>query len=265
MDRLTDFERHVSLHIQRTRKLAEAARELPEYSDLPVELVRDFLDLHDQSKINRSQAFLAQHRLEGRRESLLQSLHRLRGTSNSEVSAVAQKLNDVDNEVAHAFFQKEKLLTPEGRLSWKALMLLEIEKIADLVDRGLEPVTAQEFGRSMRPASEWFELSAFRAADPLAQALEVSPESAARRLQSLTTLDSVARVKAERELARQSGLAISEIRKARFEVGQFRRMALAAGRLESRYAQIVHGLEFRPVSRTDRCGLAAAQALVAPR
>jgi hypothetical protein len=42
-------------------------------------------------------------------------------------------------------------------------LLREIERIADFVDRGFDPVAAEEFGRAMQPASSFLREPAERA------------------------------------------------------------------------------------------------------
>ena len=83
----------------------------------------------------------------------------------------------MDAEVAMAFFKKKNLLTPEGRPNAVAEKLLELEKIADLVDRGKSPVSAEEFGRPMDSASSFFGKQAERVrTDPALSAAQKSAE-----------------------------------------------------------------------------------------
>jgi hypothetical protein len=68
----------------------------------------------------------------------------------AQARALIDRFNAADAEDVRAFFERY----PEARGAQEPLQLLE--KIADLVDRGSSPLSPEEFGRPMLPASRFF-------------------------------------------------------------------------------------------------------------
>jgi hypothetical protein len=118
-------------------------------------LIQEFLKLHDQAKVDTDLSH-------SRPKPILDDLYAIYGKklSPEEVQAarkIVQELNDIDATIALKFFQKRGLLDADGKPNAIAKKLLEIEKAADLADRGMSPVSPEEFGRPMDPASKFFE------------------------------------------------------------------------------------------------------------
>jgi hypothetical protein len=176
---INDFFDHVVSHIERTVELASELKRLhPErYRDVDDELLRVFMNRHDFAKIEKEAK-------SGRRP-FLNGLYRLYGrdfdTFSQEEKTLAFKyralLNQKDAEHAMNFFKAynhdNQFIDEHGKLTPLAEKFLEIERVADKTDRGLSPVSAEEFNRAkMQLGSVYIE-------DPtekqLAESLEKSP------------------------------------------------------------------------------------------
>ena len=148
-----DFLRHTKLHIKRVRELGlYLVNNYPERFDhLSVELAEKFLSLHDQSKVNfkyspQAPIYQRLYRFYGINDQYLDEFeHRERGLLINE-------LNGIDHMVSNNFFRDFNLVS-KGET---ARQLLELEKIADYVDRGMSPVSREEFAKKMVPGSDYF-------------------------------------------------------------------------------------------------------------
>ena len=135
------------------------------FHDVNPQILEEFLLLHDQSKINGSAEFLSRHELEAA-ESISSKLYQnysidfaaIPDAWKKETGDLVNQLNAVDKDVAIAFFRKKGLLGASEDIDSNPLVqkYLNIEKVADLVDRGTSPVTSEEFGRAMLPAHTFF-------------------------------------------------------------------------------------------------------------
>lgn len=175
---LQDFFDHVASHIERTVELASELKRLhPErYKDVDDELLRIFMNRHDFAKIEID--------LRTGKRPFLVGLYRLYGrdfnTFSQEEKTLAFKyraaLNSKDAEHAMKFFKaynfKNQFIDVHGNLTPLAEKFLEIERVADKTDRGLSPVSAEEFNR------EKMQLGSVYIEDPtekkLAESLEKS-------------------------------------------------------------------------------------------
>jgi hypothetical protein len=70
---------------------------------------------------------------------------------NQQLADLIQDINSIDDQVGKDYFQYSKL--DEQTVT----SLYTIEKIADLVDRSLDPMAREEFGHEMVLASEYFQ------------------------------------------------------------------------------------------------------------
>jgi len=102
------------------------------YQEIPLDLIVGFLKLHDQSKLRESSS-RALYSVYGQNQKFADLL------TQSQMQETIQRLNEYDQEAARLFFQSTGISTDQARL------LLEIEKIADLVDRGMDPVAHEDF------------------------------------------------------------------------------------------------------------------------
>lgn len=143
---LEDFHRHTELHIKRVQTLAaQLHRAYPEhFPDLDAQLVHEFMQLHDAAKISEF----------NNRPPMLESLFQHIQNDGANMLPIITELNARDFEKRYRWFIEKKLLTPNGLPTAEAQQLLTLENISDLVDRGMNEVSPEEFGREMRPASE---------------------------------------------------------------------------------------------------------------
>lgn len=130
----SDFQKYIDLHKKRVTELGLALYQLylDRYHQVPYEYVHAFLKLHDQSKLREPNS-KALYSFYGQNQNFVDSF------TQKQMQKTIQKLNDYDHGIAQLFFQGV------GVSPWQARLLLEIEKIADLVDRGMDPVAHEDF------------------------------------------------------------------------------------------------------------------------
>lgn len=139
-----EFNTYVRLHKERTRLLALHlfSAHPQDYDQLSLELVNSFMRLHDLSK------------------SIPEVAQRLYKQYSRPLSTVSERektkfiswvnyLNERDRQIGVNFFTRHELNESQVQ------KLLELEKIADLVDRSFDPVAQEDFGKLMVPASEF--------------------------------------------------------------------------------------------------------------
>ncbi|MBL6990888.1 MAG: hypothetical protein ISR65_13975 [Bacteriovoracaceae bacterium] len=154
-------------HILRTTKVGLAVRDrFDQFDNVDPKILEEFLLLHDQTKINQSPEFSTRYELATGDESISSKLFQNYGIDFSaippawqnETKKLVSELNAADKAVALSFFRKKGLLAPTADLESSPVVqkYLLIEQIADLVDRGESPITAEEFGRPMLPAHTFF-------------------------------------------------------------------------------------------------------------
>lgn len=153
-----EFRVHVQKHRERVRLLGIDLA-LRYYPHLDTDLVSRYLSVHDISKLMTSEERLRELGYVGDRNPS-ERLFEFYGQQDLppekiyEREKVINLINNIDHEYVERFFsgyEKDK-----GRLGEDLKKeLLEIERIADLVDRGMNPVSAEEFSRKMIKASDW--------------------------------------------------------------------------------------------------------------
>ena len=142
---VSDFRQYTELHRARVHLLAREAlrREPQRFATVTPELLDRYIALHDRNKLTPE---------------FLEPLFGLYGRNVAQMSeseaaqarGLIDRFNAADAEEVRGFFEKH----PEARLAQEQLQLLE--KIADFVDRGSSPLSPEEFGRPMLPASRFF-------------------------------------------------------------------------------------------------------------
>jgi len=142
---------HNRAHIQRVRKLTLAlydrfAGELP---GVDRKLLEEFAALHDYEKNNRS---ILRKGMEPVDRSLWKKYHQILPAGGRQV---VDDLNGLDENVLRTFFKKHGMLTPGGELTELAKTYKDLTEISDFVDRGLSPVSAEEFNKEMKLGSQW--------------------------------------------------------------------------------------------------------------
>lgn len=137
-----DYRAHLESHIQRVKVLALAAQaSYPQaFSHVRRQDLDAFLDLHDAAKLKTSTFF-----------QLVKSF----GHPLPAGSELVNFLNQEDWRIRYTYFEKHGLVYADGQLSIEAQEMLGLERLADLTDRGMDPVANREFGRLMLPASEF--------------------------------------------------------------------------------------------------------------
>ncbi len=127
---------------------------------IDIKILKAFLGLHDQSKINMSTKFLHTHQID-KNSVIIEKLYsvyalpyeQLSPQQQGQMEHIIQSLNRVDANVRQEFFQKHGLLLPDGSVSDAGKQYQFIEKIADVVDRGEAAVSVEEFHGRMTKAS----------------------------------------------------------------------------------------------------------------
>jgi hypothetical protein len=150
---LADFKHHIQLHRQRVVKLGMTlAAEY--YTELDLIAVERFLKLHDRSKILNSPAQLrifGYHHPERPMQRLFEFFGQQERSAlqSQQLQQVVNDINDLDLAISKRFFAASFFNASEMDRFY------QIEKVADLVDRSLDPVAAEEFGHPMILASEY--------------------------------------------------------------------------------------------------------------
>jgi len=163
-----DFMEKMRAHIDRVERLGvqvfnELKNRYPDqFGKLKAQDVRNFLRLHDKTKLDQSPRFLKIHGLvdKPRIADTLSEFYGLskdqlekmpghiiaNGTRFDDLKYTVDLLNKVDNEVAESFLKGMPELAKE--------QLRLIEKVADGVDTAMS--RANEFSHNVLPASEFF-------------------------------------------------------------------------------------------------------------
>ena len=156
---INDFNCHIQAHKKRVTLLGMYLVNLyPSFEKETIKQlkVETFLNLHDNSKLD------VQNQTE---------LYSFYGIDFNEKKKsqffwdTIDKINEIDKELREGFFDKSNRILIEKRkfLSNKnppynnyiKNFFYMIEEIADLVDRGLDPVASEEFGKTMIPLSTY--------------------------------------------------------------------------------------------------------------
>ena len=162
----SDLQVHFSTHIERVARLGvalyQAHREL--LPGVTHDEVKDFLSVHDRTKVDDSAEFRRQFWVESGGPSFIDKLYLLYGKgyafvadpANGQAKQVIDQLNATDKRVAMDYFRRHDLLDATGEPNERAKFLLRIERIADVVDRNTDPVTMEEFNiQKQRPLSDF--------------------------------------------------------------------------------------------------------------
>jgi len=155
-----EFRLHMESHIVRVQILAMYIyRNFPEhFRHLTPELIKAFLRVHDQSKVNQTISFLIKHNLLRFDKTILTMLHKGYGNEDPNyfekyLKAVVDLLNGIDNDIRTELFTYRGLLLRDGVISVTGEELLFLEKLSDNSDRRLDPVAMEEFGRENHEAA----------------------------------------------------------------------------------------------------------------
>lgn len=112
-------------------------------------LMKKFVQKHDASKINTDSDFLSKI---NRKKLIIYELYSLYGKNFKDLSLedqkIIQELNLIDKGV------HDKFMSENNVSDWKIKFLDEVEKLADGIERGSNPVTAEEMSKKPWMESE---------------------------------------------------------------------------------------------------------------
>lgn len=134
---IEDYYYHTSLHIKRVELLAWQLykQNYNRYKTVSPFLLLEFLKLHDHTKI--------QGKFLNELYPYYGDKSHLKSKDWRHFKKLIKELNQKDKKILTNFFKDNKIKMKDRAL------FLEIEKIADLVDRNLNEVTPEEFGKNI--------------------------------------------------------------------------------------------------------------------
>jgi uncharacterized FlaG/YvyC family protein len=139
-----EFDRHLHLHRKRVLTLGLAIRERF-YPHLNYQELKSFLKYHDIGKTDL---------IHGKLQTSLSDLYRHYGTNlhdkeHEKLQKLVERINQIDKKIAMMFLESYKV-SEQNRPLFK-----KIEWLADITDRGMDPVASEEFGRKLKRAVEF--------------------------------------------------------------------------------------------------------------
>lgn len=173
-----DFFIHMKNHVQNVRILTDSLLELAEkdpemrttlglkpgqlLTPELKQLTKEFLGVHDASKINTSKEFLERY---ASREPLIKELYSIYGKTfaqmtEKEKSIIQTVINGTDAKERERFLQRKNLTNEQ------TLFMDQVEKLADGVERGSNPVTSEEMAKKVLTMTEMQEKDLARAKTP---------------------------------------------------------------------------------------------------
>ena len=173
VNNLVDFYHHTSLHKKRVVALALAALDKfpQEFPGLEKQIVMRVLGRHDDAKIDP-----AIRDVDGK--PFYQKLFKHFGAKPPR--ELIDRLNQADEKIMQTALGEEGLLpNPKdnkallARKAQQVESLLKLEKLADHVDRGMSPVSAEEFGREMWKKSAEAKKASDKGLQKMARFLEI--------------------------------------------------------------------------------------------
>lgn len=163
---LEDFYMHMRNHVANVEVMADrlfiemeknpekwkAYFGIPENASFDNKLkaqIKEFISLHDISKLNTSKEFLEKIK---RQNGIINDLYTVYGKPFKDMTESEKKivdsLNIVDKAERDAFIKKHNLPP------WAVKVIDEFEKISDGVERGMNPVTSEEMAKVVWKESE---------------------------------------------------------------------------------------------------------------
>ncbi len=172
---INEFATHIQLHVLRVQQLGlELKRLYPsEFRDVDSKTISDFLQLHDKAKLE-PQTLKELFSFFGR------PLESMSTEEKVTFNALKNKLNNHDSKIGIDFLKRKGLISSFGKITVVGRKLLLIQKITDVVDRGLDPISAIEFGKTLATGSGFIHSPK---AKMMAQALETRYTAVVRGLQ----------------------------------------------------------------------------------
>jgi hypothetical protein len=155
---LSDFMIHTEAHIARVETIGmDIADKFPEFKDVDLKLLRAYLGQHDKAKVQgwEKQGSIARelYPFYGK------NFEELTGEEKAKLKAVRDDLlKPKDERISKNFLEHHGLIV-DGRLTPMGKLFERIAMIADQVDRVMCPVSKEEWGKNMDPAttSKWLD------------------------------------------------------------------------------------------------------------
>jgi len=140
----SDFDRHLALHRKRVLALGMALRDRF-YPHIDAKELKVFLKYHDIAKTDL---------VHGKLHTSIDDLYRFYGTRLSEeqepkLKNLIELINQTDRRISLMFLDNFRC-SEQNRKIFK-----RIEWLADITDRGMDPVASEEFGRKLKAAVEF--------------------------------------------------------------------------------------------------------------
>ncbi len=156
---INDFKTHTNNHIQNVTRLGMYLYHQHKHTyfkDIPEHIVREKLLYHDFEKVAHLEA-LQQFGYTNERnfsERLYDLYGRSIGNTNFKAKALIQELNEYADKFESELLAKHNLIDQSPRSLSVIEKIQRIERVADLVERQMNPVSPEEFGvREMRSAT----------------------------------------------------------------------------------------------------------------
>jgi hypothetical protein len=154
---VSDFVMHTQAHIERVVTIGldmtseKMIQKFPEFAGIDRNLLRTYLRLHDKAKIegwDQPGSIAEQlYQFYGK------DFKKLTGVEKSKLEMVRDYvLKPRDDKISRDFLERNGLMI-EGKLAPMGVLFERIAKIADQVDRVMCPVSEEEWGKIMEPAS----------------------------------------------------------------------------------------------------------------
>ncbi|MBY0414415.1 MAG: hypothetical protein K2Q18_09625, partial [Bdellovibrionales bacterium] len=111
--------------------------------------IKEFISLHDASKLNTSKEFLAKIK---RETGLINDLYTVYGKPFKDMTEQEKRIVDALNVVDKA--ERDTFIKKLNLPDWGVKLIDEVEKISDGVERGMNPVTSEEMAKVVWKESE---------------------------------------------------------------------------------------------------------------
>ncbi len=149
----TELRNHFVAHSLRVKRLGVEVYKISQewMKKVSLDLLVEFLTLHDEAKVNSTDGFRKKYwKSEYGKRTFAERLYDAYDkdwNTNAEYGRTRDQLNAADKKLRMEFFRERGLLDKNGEPNEIAWILLEIERIADVVDRACDPVAKEEFHR----------------------------------------------------------------------------------------------------------------------
>ncbi|RYZ88832.1 MAG: hypothetical protein EOP06_10285, partial [Proteobacteria bacterium] len=153
MRQLADFKFHIDLHRHRVVRLGLSLAKA-KFPNIRIHVLEGFLRLHDSSKAMTQNEQLAPFGYSSSRPPIERLFDYFGYAKISEeqkrgLFTVITDINSIDDQIGKSFLGNFNLSAREIQ------QMYDIEKVADLVDRSMDPLAEEEFGHHLVLASKY--------------------------------------------------------------------------------------------------------------